>query len=582
MPVVKNKLVTSKPRDNSTVAEEREITYPTLTADVCIDATAITADDAKQLLGWQEETEEIKFGGAFMLKDSRDKKIRCHNNLKNRPLNLANLQTLKQEHLRRRWRFNGEPIIVGKTGLLLNGQHTLIALVLAAQEWEDDREKWGEYWDTAPTMAKLVVSGVDESDEVVNTMDTCKPRALWEVIYRSEHFAHLKNHERKVCARMADYAVRLLWHRTGAGIDAFAPRRTHSESLGFVTRHPRLLEAIRHVYEENGDENRIGRYVSPGYAAGLCYLMGCSTTDSADYRSAAHPDESMLDWNQWDKACNFIVLLASGGEETEAVRKYLSERIESGGASNAERWAILANAWIAYDESGKVTKHDLELQITTTPGGSSVLAEHPTVGGIDLGDPSSIDESKIAAKDPSPEEIKARSKVVKSKSIKPITIKKAGKFVPPDTGSKAGADWAEGDKAWVFSQDGEHYFGTLDSEPYICDDGVDRVTITTEDGEEWEVDANDLRLNRPKAEPARPKLKMPKTPSPKKSKSVVTFKVGGSAWAPSSDGEFWQGKIVEINDQLKVAKLRVVNGFQGAGNVKTVPLSDLQNKQPIN
>jgi hypothetical protein len=582
MPVVKSKPVSSGSREKDAVAEEREITYPTLTADVCIDATAITADDAKQLLGWQEETEAVKFGGAFMLKDSRDRKIRCHNNLKNRPLNLVNLQTLKQEHLRRRWRFNGEPIIVGKTGLLLNGQHTLISLVLAAQEWEDDREKWGEYWDAPPTMAKLVVSGVDESDEVVNTMDTCKPRALWEVIYRSEHFAHLKNHERKVCARMADYAVRLLWHRTGAGIDAFAPRRTHSESLGFVTRHPRLLEAIRHVYEENGDENCIGRYVSPGYAAGLCYLMGCSTTDSADYRSAAHPDESMLDWSQWDKACNFIVMLASGGNETEAVRKYLSERIELGGASNAERWAILANAWIAYDESGKIAKHDLELQINVTPGGSSVLTEHPTVGGIDLGDPSSADEAKIAAKDPSPEEIKARSKAVKEKAIKPTTPKKAGKFVPPNAGSKSGADWAEGDKAWVFAKDGDHYFGTLASDPYLCDDDVERTTVATEDGNEWEVDVINLRLERPSSS-AKTKLKMPKARSSKQStKAASTFKIGNSAWAIDRDGESWQGKIVEINDQLKVAKLRVVNGFQGAGNVRTVSLSDLQNSQPIN
>ncbi len=566
MPVVKaKKVVDSNPKKAKKENKpERPVVYDEISANVCIGDTAITVDDAKELLGWQEETDQEKFGSNYLLQDSRGRKIRCTNNIANRPINQANLLTLKQEHLRRRWRFNGEPIIVGKSALLANGQHTLISLILAAQEWEDDREKWGEYWGTEPTMEKLIISGVEEDDATINTMDTCKPRSLWEVIYRSVYFSSLSSKDRRNCARAADYAVRLLWHRTGAELDAFAPRRTHAESLDFIARHSRILECVKHVYEEDGKERKIDRYTSPGYAAGLMYLMGSSTTDPKEYHEAERPNEDLLDWANWDKASTFIVLLASGGDETKALRAELAKLIETGGGSPPERWALLCNAWLAYSEKEPITAASLQLLHTVAADGSKTLAEHPTVGGIDLGDPSKADEETIAGKDPSPDEIKDRAKKVRAKAS-----------ILPAIGSKAGEEWAAKDKAWVYSQDGEHYFGTLLEDPYECDNGSWMVMLQDRSGSEWEVSLDDLRLNKPEE-----KSRTPASPKFAKAKGSGLPKVGTLLWV-SEGKEPWRGRLVEVNTQLKVAKLKIETGFKGAGNVATAPLKALTVDQPV-
>ena len=345
MPKLKSKKVKTK-SDAAVAAESREVVYPDRTSVVCEGETAITAEDARVTLGWEEVPEG---GGEYVREIYALAKIRVRltNNVINRPIYTAGVLTLKQEILRRRWRMNGEPIIVGKTGLLLNGQHTLIALVLADLEWQQN-EDWRAYWPTAPSIDKVVTSGVSEDDETVNTMDTCKPRSLADVLYRTAYFSAMPGGQRRNAARTVDYAIRMMWHRTGAGHDAFAPRRTHAESLAFLTSHPRLLDCAKHIHEEDGKDSKLSIYMPSGYAVGLLYLMGSSASDPEAYRKADHPHESMLDWSRWNDACDFWVLLAAGGDKVAAVRKAMARSIEDGGLSMAERWAIVTNAWLAY------------------------------------------------------------------------------------------------------------------------------------------------------------------------------------------------------------------------------------------
>ena len=391
-----------KDNDGST----RTVVYKEIVAKVCRGETAITAEQARELLGWTE----VQGDGLF--KDRNGKSVRCLNNVTNRPLYRAVVETLKQEHLRRRWQFNGEPLIIGRTALVLNGQHSLISLVLAVQEWLADQGRWPG-WETEPTMDKLIIYGVSEDDDTVNTMDTCKPRTLADVIYRSEFFTAAKEGDRKKAARMLDYAIRLLWHRTGAGIDAFAPRRTHAESLHFFNQHPRLLEAIRHVYEED-DEGQLRKYLGPGYLAALLYLMGAAKTDPAAYHSSDTPDESLLDFGLWSKACDFVVLLAGGGEQVQPLVDALTRMINDGGGSIHQRCALLAKAWQCYAEDGPVTTKGLTLSYVTDEHGMKKLGECPTVGGIDLGDPTEAKEP--VRHDPRPEEIKERAKAVRQQN----------------------------------------------------------------------------------------------------------------------------------------------------------------------
>lgn len=373
------------------MAAPRVVMYEKVKVSVNDASDPITPAAAKRLLGWITESEGLPLKDDFLLKDGKGLRVKCTNNVTNRPLYMAIVITLVQEILNRKWRLNGESIIIGKTGLVLNGQHTLIALVLAAQEWEEHPGKWKDYWQTEPTIEKLVVFGIDEGDATVNTMDTCKPRTLSDVIYRSVFFAKMKGKDRRYAARYTEHAVKLLWFRTGAKHDAYAPLRTHAESLDFIARHPKLLQCVKHIHEENGD-GKIAKYLSPGYAAGLLYLMGSAATDreSEDkkgYSQVDHPSEKQIDWTLWDKAEEFWTLLAAGDKKFNPIRESLGAVLEDGSGSVNVRMAILVKAWNAYAKEGSISDDDVELEFTTDGDGIKTLAETPITGGIDLGVP---------------------------------------------------------------------------------------------------------------------------------------------------------------------------------------------------
>lgn len=430
---------------------KREILHSKPRCTVCVGEKSITVKQAKGLLGWEEETEDVKFGPDFLLKDRRNNKIRCHFNIINRPLYKVVYQKLAQEHLRKRWYFNGEPIIVGVSGLLLNGQHTLISLVLAAQDWEANQEQWQAFWQTEPTMEKSIQYGVDESDKVVNTMDTCKPRTLADVFYRSAYFAKLKDKDRQRVARMAEHAIKLLWHRTGVKVtDVFAPYRTHAESLDFMDRHPKLLECLQHIYEEDGTDGKIATFVPPGYAAGFLYMMGCSTTDPKSYRE--EPGEKHLDWSNWEKACDFFVELAGGDPKMQAVTDCKKKMNNLGCWSAVDRWALLAKAWICYVRESQFAVRDLIPKYDQNEDGTRTIAECPVVGGIDWGDTAELDEDDIESTDPTPEEIEQRKPrrkalVEQQEAFKKPAGKKSRKSKRPK--ARRNALPVVGEKFWV-------------------------------------------------------------------------------------------------------------------------------------
>lgn len=450
---------------------ERPIIYPEFVMEICLAkaGTALTAEQAKELLGWEEETEDVKFGTDFLLTDANGKKIRCYNNVTNRPISRTVYETLKQEHLRKRWRLNGESLIIGRSGLILNGQHTLVALILAAQEWNKGSETYQEWWATEPTMDKTIVYGIEESDDVVNTMDTCKPRTLAEVICRSSFFSTLPKQARIEAARHADYAIRLLWKRTGANIDAFSVRRTHAESLAFLTSHQKIVAAVRHVMEEHGREKRFRWLMGPGYLAGFLYLMGCSTTDPHYYHPPGEPTEESLKWDNWDAACDFVVMLAAEATEVKAVKKYLLELEATGPLTTTDRWAVLVKAWNLFLDEKPITSSSLALKFKNDEDGIRHLIECPTTGGIDLGNnpATSADEALLRGHDPSPETVKTRAAEERAKK----TAKKEAQPESPKKTSKAAkkakpsqrkpGEIAVGDLVWVCLPGREPWRGKL-------------------------------------------------------------------------------------------------------------------------
>ena len=459
--------------------EEREIIYEKPTSKLY---EKLHSKQAKELLGWQEEDTE-KFGTNFLFKDSLGRKIRCHNNVTNRPLYLSILGALTQEILRRRWKLNGENRIIGETGLVLNGQHTFISLVLAVQKWKEDPSKYPE-WETEPYIAVSIMFGISEDDEVVNTMDTCKPRSLADVLYRSPFFSDLENKDRKKASRVLDYAVKLVWDRTGVK-NAFQIRRTHAEALDFIARHPKIVECANHIFTENGDCNQIGWYISPGSAAGLLYLMSCSLTESRDYHSDENPREELLSWDHWDKACDFWVLLAGKSPEIEAVRTALIKLANDDSKNYASQCAIVIKAWNLYLGDQDITAKSLRLHYAPDNDGIKRLAECPTVDGIDVGDGEDIESPTKG--DPSPKEIEKQTEEIRSGS--------------------------------------------------------------------------------------------PSPEKPLKKKAKKSGLVGKIRWVNDAI-EHWRGRVVEIDTKKKTAKLKCLDGFKGAGNIRDTRLINLQETQP--
>jgi hypothetical protein len=472
------KLRQEKPKGKA--AEPREVLYEKVKVEVRTGDNAIKASTAKKLLGWTEETEKGQFKGSH-LPIPGDVKVQTANNDTNRPLYMSVITVLMQEILQGRWVLNGEPIIIGKTGRVLNGQHTLIALILAVLAWEENPDHYPA-WPSEPTIDKLIVYGIDETDSTVNTMDTCKPRSLSDVIYRAHYFKGIQASAQRKVASLLEKAIQFNWKRSGTHENAFAPIRTHSEAIAFLDRHPKLLACVRHIYEEDNNENKIGRYFHRGYAAGAMYLMGSCNSDPHAYYLSDTPNEKALDWKYWEKAEKFFVELASlpDNKTLKAVHDYITKKAEEGADSNDLRFAVLAKAWNAYKDDKPITAKTVDLQFVSVDGRSE-LAEAVLFGGIDVGD-----EGVPEPVEPK-EEQEARKQEVKAKK------QKAEPQPEPQEAHRAGPTWKKGDKGWVLNGEFEEVeLVTLSCDPFSEGDD-ERVYVDAKDGN-WEVHTKNLSL----------------------------------------------------------------------------------------
>jgi len=391
---------------------EEGVLFPKVGCKVFTGDKPLTASKAKELLGWREAAKDEE----VMLRDLGGRKIHTERNTKNRTIRMSRVYALQQEILRKRWSgpngvsgdstVNGETIIIGKTGQILSGQKQLIALVLASQEWQRNRANYPQ-WSQEPCIDKIVVVGIDEGDATANTIDICQPRDLTDVIERSYYFASIPRSERRALSGMAAFGTRFVWDRTGIA-DAYSISKNHSEMLAFIEDHPKIIDCVKHVYEEDG-EGHLKQFVQTGTASGILYLQGCCTSDGAKYRETRN--ESSLDWEEWEKACEFWVLLLQNAKELQPVRKALGQLMEAdegGHVSNAMRVALLVKAWNAFRLAGRITPGDITLELVPNELGVVQLAEIPSIGGIDT-----VDDADIV--DPSPEEIEQRAAAERSK-----------------------------------------------------------------------------------------------------------------------------------------------------------------------
>jgi hypothetical protein len=286
--------------------------------------------------------------------------------------------------------------------------------VLAAQEWDTDKESW-PLWSEMPSIECIVVTGIDESSKVVDTINTGMPRTLADVIFRdSQYFADASSSDRRKIAKVAEHAIRMLGHRLASFADAFAPNRTHSECIEFLQRHPKLLDCVQFVYDAETDQGSVSNVVPLGTAAALMYLMGSSATTSTEYSSAEQPCERMLDWSAWDKACEFWEAVGNSASSLFPIKEQLSAIAQDADSiSRAERMGVVVKAWGGFSNGLALTADMLALTYTADGEGVRHLSETPLISVVDLGAPQNRELTVPPVEKP------VVPKVVKVKTKKP-------------------------------------------------------------------------------------------------------------------------------------------------------------------
>lgn len=305
---------------------QRPVIYPEEVAEICKGANAITERDADIILDWVTESQyqarqmkrnpgteagQWTYGDVYMLRDNENNKVRCLNNLDNRPFDERWCNGLTQTILKFQWAgtitiselveyvygksgmeawtspdgkqyqigdmiqlsagtINGSSIGLSRTGRVESGQHSLCALKKACQiyraapkgtypEWDEylakygDRHDWGPNGLPGPVIETILVKGLSEDRRVLMTVDNCKPRSEADVFYTSDIFVKLRDlpAKRQEMSRMLATCVDMFWKRTKR-----QGYKTHTEVMQMVQDHPKLIKAVEHLFQENVDVRR--------------------------------------------------------------------------------------------------------------------------------------------------------------------------------------------------------------------------------------------------------------------------------------------------------------------------------------
>lgn len=390
---------------------EREVLYPEYRAEARFGDNPLTIEEIDAILGWCEDPQVAREKGVkyptFI--DDEGKEIFCLNNSKNRPFDLNWGKELAQEHLNRRYAPkgpNGESVIIGRTGLVLSAQHRLVAAKIAEKiRTGPQAPHWKQFWDGPITMETFIVYGIDESPETLRTLDNVKKRTLSDVLFTQDAFVKASPADRKHLTKMADMAVKVLWVRTGADTNAFTPRRTHSEALDFIDRHPKVLECVQRIWDLYKSDWTINhRRFNGGYAAALLYLMASAGT-SEEMAAAYHAmvkegtacekkgKKTYLDWSDWERACQFWAGAVSDSPQLEVLHKALL-RANNEQASRAEKAGIVVKAWGYWYQGRALTPQGLIIHSDEDKHGFKRIDDWPECGGIDLGESPRRDNQK--------------------------------------------------------------------------------------------------------------------------------------------------------------------------------------------
>lgn len=344
-------------------------------------------------------------------------------NFNNRPRSSTLTKRYALEMLHRKWKMNGETVIVSRTGVLLSGQHRLEAVIKAEEMRLKNPAYWREHgWRTAVTVPILMVTGVD--DKVADTLDLGKSRTHGDVLYRMGLFDDFVDAakeplftvaDKKKLARDLATAIRTVWLRVGGQDVADAPKFPQSEMLDFLGKHPKILDAVVFVYnEDNGPEARVKSMISRAYLAAGMYLMGAIRSDRELYDTNG---DVKVDDRAWELAEGYVSTFASGvnldaGDPILSLRQTYQKQMSTGGTRDRDEvLGLLIKSMVAFVDEEKMTFKELQLGPD----------EKPRLGGLDS-------EPTIDIVDP--------TKVAKEQEVEDKPKKKGTKKAAPKKGAK--------------------------------------------------------------------------------------------------------------------------------------------------
>lgn len=375
-----------KPQRNivMAVSSDRSTQYEDVEVQMFDEDAPFTCQDAATLLGCQYPEQEGDTFSKYHFMDTKGRTVFCDNVHMQRPYYSGVAKALMNDILQGYWQKNLETIIVGETGMILDGKHRAIALILAGEAWEKNPGEY-PYWTTEPTIEVLVAKGAKEDKHVVNTIGIGKNRTLADSLFASGVLGDLETKAAKKYARVAEFAIRLLWSRTGAKDNAYSPRIRHAEAFSFMESHETIIHCVKTIVEENNskdDHTKLERLAPLGVCAGLLYLMGVVTEDEGKlYRMLATPSESALSFARIEEAEKFWLLLAHNEESVSAISTAIGKLYEKGFGTTDERIGVIVKGWEAWSKNGTVVLEDLKLKTGKDANGYRILLEIPVISG---------------------------------------------------------------------------------------------------------------------------------------------------------------------------------------------------------
>lgn len=386
--------------------DPEDMVYPEIECRVLTPDNPLTFADAKEWLGWEEPIDDEEFEDPDIFMFGKGIVLHAVQGVQ-RAIMPGLYERYAMEILHGNWAGmqedetpNGETIVVGQYGHVLDGDHRLLGLCRAVEMYIENPDKF-PFWTEKgePYLTTVIISGISEKPRVLNTFNTGKVRSLSDAIHTSGLFRDFSKKEMKKICKAADFAIKTLWDHIGV-IHAYGPRKSHAEALDFVLRHPKLIECVKSCFAEEPSLSETG--VSTGAMAALLYLMAASKTNprkknGIGYYQVDAPSEKQIDFALYNKAEEFMIKFAQGDDKFKALYNCILNLTEQEDGKTYgifrtidrnilyEKTCLIFKTWKQYVENQPITLKTIGLRYKIDEEGEKFLNEEVTVAGIDLG-----------------------------------------------------------------------------------------------------------------------------------------------------------------------------------------------------